>query len=1022
MIHLKNPFAMKKILLILVMFALTEMLSAQNTVTVSGTVNNINTGAPVVNHPVMIVSDSANVVYFSLTVLTNPNGYYVAQIPLPTAVSTGVVTISTYDCQQYLYSYSHTYGPSVTAITQNFLICTSPQSCQANYTYSAAGPLTLQFLDLSVAPNTSGRLWNFGDGTSSNLFNPVHTFPAQGFYNVSLTVGAAGTTCYDVFTQVIYAGDSTASGCQAAFTYTMPAANGRLVYFFDQSVTAVPVTWTWDFGDGTTSNLQNPVHEFPLSPGSVTYNVCLTIASNNATCYDVTCMPVTIGGSQGCTAAFNVWPVSNSPLTMHFQDQSIGNIQSWTWEFGDGITQVITAPANPSVDHTFPAPGFYTACLMIAGTDSCSASFCMNFSVGDSLTGCQAYFSYMNLPGTTANTIAFTNLSVSPSPVSCLWNFGDGTTSTEQNPIHVFPVNPASVVYNVCLTITSTNGSCSDTYCKQVRILPNIPCLADFIALPSPNTLNTLYFDDISTGNIQTWTWSFGDGTTQTITTPASPDVYHTYQSPGFYNVCLLIEGADSCNSTKCLTVAVNDSILICQAQFSWFPISSNTNTTIQFNDLSTGNIAQWSWNFGDGTTSSLQNPVHSFTAPGIYYVCLSVSGPGCQSVWCANVEVGATSNCINYFTFSSIGLSVNFSGFISDSTAPQTTTFFWDFGDNQTDIGQNVIHTYTTAGIYYVTLTTTTVVNGLMCTYTSGQMITVNSNNWNQIYGQVFAGNFPLSQGIVLLFSLDTANYYVPFVDVAMIDSAGVYYFPMVPQGNFIIYAIPFIQGYMPTYYGNTLYWQSSAIVSLGIPNNPYNIQLIAANLGGIAAGTGTISGQISQGDFRSSLVDKITMLLSDQSGNLIKYCQVSSTGQFEFPALALGTYHLHAELAGCSSQDIEITITEENPSAEVNLTLSGHSILGVYDVQPPSFTGTISPNPAGNDLIIYLYSESNTRVNTQVYSLTSRLMIADARDINSGNSRIVVPVDKLIPGMYIVNIFTGNGLKITRKLIISR
>jgi hypothetical protein len=305
-------------------------------------------------------------------------------------------------------------------------------------------------------------------------------------------------------------------------------------------------------------------------------------------------------------------------------------------------------------------------------------------------------------------------------------------------------------------------------------------------------------------------------------------------------------------------------------------------------------------------------------------------------------------------------------------------------------------------------------------CTYSSSQVISVgDSTIWGQFYGQVFAGNFPATQGMVFLFSVDTNNIFVPFVDVAVLDSAGVYYFPMVPLGNYVIYAIPFENGYLPTYYGNALNWQNATLVQPGIgtPNLPYNIILIQSN--GFTSGNGSIGGQITQGDFSGSLIDKITMLLKDENGNTILYSQVDPSGTFDFPQLAYGTYYLYAEMAGCETEAIQVIISEANPTAMVMLTLSGNSILGIYNKQIALDAGVVFPNPVKTDAQITVKLNTANELNIELYSMTGQLIYTKTESAGIGETTVIIPASQLPDGIYMLKIYTSDGLMLTRKLV---
>ena len=272
----------------------------------------------------------------------------------------------------------------------------------------------------------------------------------------------------------------------------------------------------------------------------------------------------------------------------------------------------------------------------------------------------------------------------------------------------------------------------------------------------------------------------------------------------------------------------------------------------------------------------------------------------------------------------------------------------------------------------------------------------------------------------MVMIFSLDTSGNFLPFIDISMVDSSGVYYFPMVPLGEYFIYAIPFLPaGYLPTYYGDVLDWESATIVSLGQPSNPYNINLIEA--GSYAPGIGTINGQINTG-VKTTLVDKITMLLMNDAGQAISYHQVNTEGEFTFPELDYGIYYLHAEMAGTHSDVIKVEITQENPQIEVIMTFSGNQILGLRDLNPVLEAGVIYPNPASDKATIKIKLESASQVTIELYNLTGQLAFRQTKYLGAGETTITIPASQLRNGLYSLRIYTDSGLSLTRKLLISQ
>jgi gliding motility-associated-like protein len=227
----------------------------------------------------------------------------------------------------------------------------------------------------------------------------------------------------------------------------------------------------------------------------------------------------------------------------------------------------------------------------------------------------------------TPHTVFFTDQSVIPD--TWLWNFGDGGTSTAQNPIHSYT---SYGEYTVRLTIQDTMTGLSDfenkvTYIKISKPVADIDAPAFGYFGCAPLTAN---FIDASVANgapIVSWLWNFGDGTTSTDQNPS-----HTYNTSGSYTVSLTVTDSFGNSDSDVFTNMVQAIGPNPDFQANQTLIQPNTNVT--FTDLTTfgAPITSWSWNFGDGSTSSVQNPTHTYTTSGDYTVSLTVSDlDGCS-------------------------------------------------------------------------------------------------------------------------------------------------------------------------------------------------------------------------------------------------------------------------------------------------------------------------------------------------------------------------------------------------------
>ncbi|HKR05296.1 MAG TPA: PKD domain-containing protein [Bacteroidia bacterium] len=248
------------------------------------------------------------------------------------------------------------------------------------------------------------------------------------------------------------------TGCHAMFG-SHQTANTLTVNFTDSSTSPhTIISWLWNFGDGTTSTLQNPSHTYVHDS---TYYVCLTIhddhGCSNTVCHHITVNPIV---QTGCHAMFGFHQTANS-LTVHFSDSSTSsyNIVSWAWNFGDGSTSTAQNPI-----HTYAQGGTYNVCLTITDSHGCHNTFCHHITV-TAPNVCHASFSFNNT--TLGNTIHFINTSTGSTPnTTYLWTFGDGTNSTDVNPVHAYAHNGVNMI---CLYMTDTTTGCSSHYCRQIH-------------------------------------------------------------------------------------------------------------------------------------------------------------------------------------------------------------------------------------------------------------------------------------------------------------------------------------------------------------------------------------------------------------------------------------------------------------------------------------------------------------------------------------------------------------------------
>jgi len=457
----------------------------------------------------------------------------------------------------------------------------------------------------TISNNGQGTyLWNFGDNTTSTLTNPTHIYQTPGTYNVTLSV-TTDNGCDDQFTQQIQ-------------VYPMPTGNfivsdncfGNPTSFINTTIPELGYTmeYLWLFGNNTSSTEQSPVYTY-LNYG--TYNIELITSIQGTSCKDTITGIVNIRQN----------PISNF-LTQNscqgIQTQFLNNSQvpSWSisnqylWSFGEfGSTSLLQNPT-----YTYSSDGTYNVTLLVLSTDgslSCSSTITNQVTIYPNPV---VNFTQPN-NGCVNSDILFTNLSNITPPsqiINYVWNFGDNITSNIPNPTHTYT---STNTFNITLTATSNFG-CVDLFQNSVVINP----LSDVSF--SPNSGSgcpplTLDFTDLSSGVINSWNWSFGDGQFSSLENPT-----HTYTSSGVYQVSLQVTTINGC-----VSISNSPAIVIVHptptSDFSFYPTEVDEyNPNVSFTNYSTGSTS-YIWDFGDGTYSNLSNPQHHYNFSGNFLISL---------------------------------------------------------------------------------------------------------------------------------------------------------------------------------------------------------------------------------------------------------------------------------------------------------------------------------------------------------------------------------------------------------------
>jgi len=698
-------------------------------------------GTSAIQNPTYMYADTGN---YNVTLIVETNigcvdtitlPVYVAPIPLAdftfNIVCAGNTTTFTDASQSYgwfITSWQWNFGDGNTATTQNpthiyadpgvytvSLIVANQFGCSDTIVHSvpvdsiptaafvannACLYQTVGFTDLSIShgSNIVGWEWDFGDGTTSVLQNPTHIYAASGVYSVTLIVTSA-IGCMDSASLPV----SVYPLPEAGFTM-VSACEGDPVSFTDTSLAngGSIVSWQWDFGDGSgTSAFQNPQY-FYTDTGI--YYVTL-IVFNSHGCSDTVINPVYYLPRP--TAEF-VHDTSCAGQPITFTDVSAGNgstIVSWTWDFGDGNTSALQNPVHP-----YATSGSFLVTLIVSSNSGC-ADTVQHMVVADSLP--EPLFT---APSVCFNdTTYFTDMSIAHGSAinSWFWDFGDGNTSVQQNPEHLYG---ASGVYSVVLIVENING-CSDTIVQNVTVYALPVASFSYSGTCLSRDINFADNSIQGSGVIDSWTWDFGDGSS--FSTNQNP-VYQ-YAVIDSFLVTLIVADQYGCADTA------SDSIRVSPLPVSGFMADSVClGLPTHFTDTSQNfgfTINYWEYDFGDGTTSNLQNPDHIYASAGNYTVQLIV---------------GNISNCFDTVQqmvfvkpapvaqFISSNICFGETSYFTDSSIPNAAimnSWSWNFGDGNTSTSQNAQNDYNTAGTFPVELI---VANSWNCTDTVLQNTTV--------------------------------------------------------------------------------------------------------------------------------------------------------------------------------------------------------------------------------------------------------------------------------------------------------
>ena len=550
----------------------------------------------------------------------------------------------------------------------------------SNVTQGCA-PLGVAFKDQSTNSPTSWE-WDFGNGSTSSSQNPGCTYSTPGTYTVTLIVkNASGANAVRMTNYItVYPSPTVSFGdnfgpnglaCLPANTqFTNYSTPGQ------GSITS----YAWTFGDGTGSSDAAPAHTYTTTGY---FNIGLTV-TNSAGCSNSATYSRYLRVVAGIQPQFTSDQVSTSctaPYLLNFTNQTAGpGTLTYSWNF-NGATPATSTATNPT-DISYTSAGNPSVTLSVSSSLGCSGTLTQTVPVIAGTVAIKAPAAgCLNTPTT------FSNAST-PAPTSSSWDFGDGSgTFTGDTTTHTYT---AAGTYTVTLTSTSptcTNSTTStitigNTFSPAFTATPTIGCKVPL----------AVQFTDLTTPNLTTYAWNFGDGGTSTQPSPT-----HTYTTAGSYTVTLTGTNASGCAST---TTTMTNLVQITAPTISMTSVSGCIGSTIQPTATVTApdGIASYAWSSSPAATSSsgtnTATPSFTYATQGTYTISLTITTTGgCSTTQTTVANIGTPVTP----TFTATPNPVCGNKPVTFVASPASThyAYTWNFGDGQSDTGNNVSHIY---------------------------------------------------------------------------------------------------------------------------------------------------------------------------------------------------------------------------------------------------------------------------------------------------------------------------------------
>lgn len=828
---------------------------------------------------------------------------------------------------------THTYSASgvyTYCVTFNGPNCSGTYCKNVNVDICSAGAVIQHTtVDSTVTFSVSGvpaggtYVWSFPDGniTSSVDVNPIVVFPGEGNYwayvSVTTPSGCVISTGANIVitpdTCTVFANLQSVNGLTALFAASIDSAAG-------------PGNFTWNFGDGSTDNGPYVSHSYPATG---TYQYCVNYTGSM--CSASVCGTVSVD-SCAFTTGINILSTVDSTATF----EAVGAQPGWTyaWHFPSGTPDTSSA-VNPVIQ--FPDYGWYTGSVTITTSDGCVKDTSLFFQILNN--PCGAHIENLNQA---AGYVLFqSTLDTSIGTVSYTWDFGDGATGTGQNTSHTYQ---SSGYYSYCLTYSGPN--CHGTVCDTLYV--DACSLQQTITVSIQDSSATLGLSGDSIG-LWTYNWNLGIGQPSTSTL-AHPVV--TFPGPGAYHIYVVFTTPNGCTDSAWTELTIpNQGFNYCDT--SMIIVQSGLTVYVSPQDTASA-LSTYSWDFGDGTTSTDKNATHTYAAGGVYYICMTVTSPNCTATNCALESVSGNSGGNNCYITGDIrrnGMPACYAtaylirdsmGYLSALQSINLTP------DSNSYCGAYFEFYNLSPGIYYI----------------KGALDT-NDAEYGNYLPTYFNGGLSWSNATPITLT-NTNN--APGVSVEL--TAG---------------------------------------------NNPGGPGFVE---GWVIQGAGLAIGGDNEHRAAGDPVPNVQINLLTEAGVPVAFTYSNGGGQFQFSNLPMGTYQVYAEALNKIPLSAYFTLSNSNPSVNnVYIEMGKDSAVGtaIEDMAAIQVDG-VRPNPVQTIAQVLVTVKQNAVVRMTLTDINGRLLMSKNVQLNSGSNQLAVDLQQEPAGVYHLRLTGQNDNRIVR------